>query len=187
MNAEPRDFIYGEKTELRRNLFDLFMVMDNCGGIEAIPEMEKFLNNRILSGFPEDILLAEMKEHLLNGEYEGVKLTEGTRERCLKWVNERGEQQLPVVHSIIPDNILDRLYQVGFIKKEPLKWMKSKALLAYFVEVANDELNLRRGEKRQVRPFEIIFNTKGLTGAKNDYKKTGVLPFGHKEIDKIFQ
>ncbi len=201
MKSKPSNFIYDDKAELEQNLFDLFIIMDCNGSLAAIPEMEKYLNNSVLSNFSEVELLAKLKEHLLNGEFNGVKLPKETREQCLKWINERGGQhreqclkwinerrkQQRLVNNIIPENILDKLEQKGLIQKEPLKWNKSKALLAYFVEVANDELNLWHGEKRQIRPFEVIFNIKGLTGAKNDYKKIGVLPIGYKEIDKIFK
>lgn len=90
---------------------------------------------------------------------------------------------------VIPNNILEALFQAGFvgnIKVRPLKWDKSKSLLAYFVDVANDKLNLKHGEKRQIKPFEALFNVKGLTSAINDYKKTGDYPVGYKDIDKLF-
>ena len=90
---------------------------------------------------------------------------------------------------IIPNNILEALCQAGFvgnIKARPLKWIKSKSLLAYFVDVANDKLNLKHGEKRQIKPFETMFDVKGLTSAINDYKKTGDYPVGYKDIDKLF-
>lgn len=90
------------------------------------------------------------------------------------------------LHSIIPEDILEKLEQGGFIKKEPLKWLKSKSLLAYFVDVANDKLNLKHGEKRSIKPFETMFNVSGLSGSINDYKKTGDLPIGYKVIDKMF-
>jgi hypothetical protein len=88
----------------------------------------------------------------------------------------------------IPDHILTALQQKGFIEATayPLKWLESKSLLAYFVEVTNDKLNLKHGLKRQIRPFETMFNKKGLTGRINDYKKTGQLPIGYKIIDEIF-
>jgi hypothetical protein len=91
--------------------------------------------------------------------------------------------------KIIPDNIWNELEKRGFIgnaKALPVKWLKSKALLAYFVDVANDKLNLKHGEKQRIRPFEMLFGVSGLVSAKNDYKKTGGLPVDYGHIDKLF-
>ena len=88
---------------------------------------------------------------------------------------------------IIPVEILQALEQNCYITQEPLKWLKSKSLLAYFVDVANDELNLKKGERRQIAPFEKMFNVSGLTGCINEYKnKTGQKPSGYNIIDDIF-
>ena len=89
----------------------------------------------------------------------------------------------------IPENILEELQRQGFIedaKSNLLKWKKSKSLLAYFVDVANDKLSLKHGEKRTIKPFETLFGVDGLTSAINDYKKTGGFPVGYKDIDKLF-
>jgi hypothetical protein len=71
-------------------------------------------------------------------------------------------------------------------------WLKSKALLAYFAERASEHLNLNQAEqdgKRKVswRPFEILFHTDGLSGARNTYvNKTGILPKDHETVDSLF-
>ncbi|MDR1223408.1 MAG: hypothetical protein LBL07_11110 [Tannerella sp.] len=95
----------------------------------------------------------------------------------------------------IPDallNILPDLQQAGCIENtedRPLKWLKSKTLLAYFVDVANENLSLKdSGERRKIKPFETLFNERGLTGCINEYKnKTGQLPNGYRDIDKLFK
>ena len=96
----------------------------------------------------------------------------------------------PPQQLIIPDNILNELKRLNYIEKVeayPLKWLESKSLLAYFVDVANDKLNLKKGQKRQIKLFEEMFNETGLTGCINEYKnKTGQLPQGYKDIDKLF-
>jgi hypothetical protein len=82
------------------------------------------------------------------------------------------------------------LQENGYIEDtttRPLKWLKSKLLLAYFVDVANDELNLKHGSKRRIRPFEELFNVEGLTVAISNYKKTGDLPIGCVDVDKLFK
>ena len=91
--------------------------------------------------------------------------------------------------QLIPDNILNKLQREGFIedaKNYPLTWTKSKSLLAYFVDVANDKLGLKHGEKRKIKPFETMFDVTGLTGSINDCKNKGQLPIGYKVIDEIF-
>jgi hypothetical protein len=92
----------------------------------------------------------------------------------------------------IPAAALQALQEKGFIENaaaRPLKWLgKSKALLAYFVDVANEKLKLKdSGGRRQIKPFETLFNETGLQNCINEYKnKTGQLPQGYTDIDKIF-
>ena len=91
----------------------------------------------------------------------------------------------------IPDYLLNEMQKRGYIEDKaakPLKWLETKSLLAYFVDVANEELKLKKGDKRQIRPFETMFNETGLIGCINEYKnKTGQLPHGYKEIDDLFK
>lgn len=83
--------------------------------------------------------------------------------------------------------IFEKLLEQGYAEKagDGYKWLKSKRLLAYFVEIANDTLNLRIGEKIQWGAFETVFECSDLRGAKNDYQKTGTLPVGYENIDKL--
>lgn len=72
------------------------------------------------------------------------------------------------------------------------KWLNSKALLAYFVDKASESLGLCKGEydgkpKTSWKPFEVLFGVKGLSGAKRDYQKTGTLPYGYNDVDKLFE
>ena len=94
------------------------------------------------------------------------------------------------VIELLPNMLLVKLQQSGCIKDitvRPLKWEKSKSLLAYFVDVANDKLNLKKGQKRQIKPFETLFNVLGLTDCINEYQnKTGQPPQGYKDIDNLF-
>ena len=87
---------------------------------------------------------------------------------------------------------LNVLQENGFIEnaaEKPLKWLKSKSLLAYFVDVANDKLHLQdSGGRKQIKPFETLFNVSGLAGCINEYKnKTGQKPQGYKEMDEVFR
>lgn len=72
------------------------------------------------------------------------------------------------------------------------KWFKSKALLAYFSDKASEYLGLCKGEydgkpKTSWKPFETLFGVSGLSGAKRDYQKTGTLPDGYSDVDKLFE
>lgn len=72
-------------------------------------------------------------------------------------------------------------------QRQPIKWLKSKGLLAYFVDIFNIEILVNGGIDRrtQWKPFEIIFDESTLRGAKNDWLKTGVTPIGYELIDDI--
>lgn len=98
----------------------------------------------------------------------------------------------------IPDNFLEKIYPylnilqqkkiIADATERPLKWSRTKSLLAYFADVANDELNLKdSGGRMKIKPFETLFNVSGLSGCINEYKnKTGQKPQGYEDIDKIF-
>ncbi len=92
------------------------------------------------------------------------------------------EQAKALLQSAIQNKLCDNNY----------KWLKTKSLLAYFADKASEYLNLGKGEydgktKTSWKPFETLFNIKGLSGAKNDYQKTGTLPDGYKNVDKLFE
>lgn len=92
------------------------------------------------------------------------------------------EQAKALLQSAIQNRLCDSNY----------KWLKTKSLLAYFADKASEYLNLSKGEydhktKTSWKPFETLFNIKGLSGAKNDYQKTGTLPNGYKNVDKLFE
>lgn len=72
---------------------------------------------------------------------------------------------------------------------QPIKWEKSKWLLAYFVDLFNCEFLGNDGIKKrtQWKPFELLFGETGLRGSKNDYQKTGSLPDGYKQIEVIIK
>ena len=89
--------------------------------------------------------------------------------------------------------LFNKAIECGFISKNKnlYKWLKTDALLAYFIDCANDHLELRKGNGRiQWKPFCIAFeitNNKNLRDAVNEYKnKTGSFPTGYKEINLLF-
>ena len=66
-----------------------------------------------------------------------------------------------------------------------LKWVKSKSLLAYFVDSICCKIKKHIEERTDWKWAENGFKVSGLIGAKNDFQKTGQLPVGSKEIDAI--
>lgn len=104
----------------------------------------------------------------------------------------KNDTQMPKeLSSTEAKEIIQKAIQAGLCDNN-YKWLKSKALLAYFAHVTSDYLNLGKGEhngRKYVswKPFETLFKIKGLSGAKNDYQKTGTFPYGSKDIDKLFK
>lgn len=72
------------------------------------------------------------------------------------------------------------------------QWKKTKALLAYFADLANEHLKLGKGEyggkaKISWKPFESLFGVSGLAGARLDYQKDGRYPDGYDQVDSLFK
>ena len=87
-------------------------------------------------------------------------------------------------------NILQKAIDAGFCDAN-YQWKRTKALLAYFADKTSEYLKLGKGEyggnlKTSWKPFESLFGVSGLAGAKRDWEKTGTLPQGYKDIDKLF-
>ena len=69
-----------------------------------------------------------------------------------------------------------------------LTWLRSKALLAYFVDKLHCELiNKKPDDRTQWKSFENDFQVTNLRGAKNDWQKDGKNPIGSKDIDAMFE
>ena len=69
-----------------------------------------------------------------------------------------------------------------------LTWLRTKALLAYFVDKLHSELiNKHCDDRTQWKSFENDFQETNLRGSKNDWVKTGSPPKGYKEIDAMFK
>ncbi len=109
-----------------------------------------------------------------------------TREQSLREATETLEK--------VPDYIWERLQEARYITREPLKWLGTKQLFAYFVAKACDTFEIKETflteksgliEVRILKAFEIIFNMPGLRGKIRDAKRFP--PAGYKEIDKILQ
>lgn len=73
------------------------------------------------------------------------------------------------------------------------KWQKSKILLAVFCSKMSNELDLGKGvdtnrmKRISWKPFEMLFEVKGLRGTLNDMQKTGQSPKGIEKVDGIFK
>ena len=86
--------------------------------------------------------------------------------------------------------LLQKAVKIGLCD-DSYKWLKSKALLAYFADKASEYLGLGKGEydgrkKVSWKPFETLFVLEKLSLAKQDYQKTGTLPSGYMDVDRLF-
>ena len=89
--------------------------------------------------------------------------------------------------------IFSKAIEAGLVSKTTggYHWNNTKALCAYFAELASEHLKLGKGihsgkTKISWKPFEIIFNMDGLCQAKRDYQNTGETPLGAEIVEKIF-
>lgn len=111
----------------------------------------------------------------------------------------KGDVELPNEKVDIPEelnndkakSILSKAINAGLCNNN-YKWLKSKALLAYFADLASEYLGLGKGEyngktKTSWKPFEDLFGIKSLAVAKQDFQKTGNLPYGNTEVEKLFE
>ena len=114
----------------------------------------------------------------------------------------KDKQKTGIQQCVIPSVVVGDLTLNGIIEPNTSKWLKSKALCAYFVqnvfEKADRECiskyknkytnnHFRRGERHKIEPFESLFGMKGLSGAINDNKKTESRPIGSDEIEEIIK
>lgn len=69
-----------------------------------------------------------------------------------------------------------------------LTWLRSKALLAYFVDKLHCELiNKNPDDRTKWKSFENDFQVPNLRVSKNDWQKDGKGPIGSKDIDAMFE
>lgn len=66
-----------------------------------------------------------------------------------------------------------------------LEWIKSKWLLAYFIDVLTNKVTNNSVGRTSWKWAENAFNQTNLRGSKSEYQKTGTLPANNKEIDTI--
>jgi len=143
-------------------LFDIIQAEKELTNPILIPQVQMPANtpSQLLGKIPERIVCA------LYSAMCKKKLIEPDEESFLFWFG---------VSSNAPAN-LKRLVWTG----------KSSSLLALFVEVANDKLDLMHGERRLIAPFEMMFGVSNISGSISDYKKRGIVPLDSKIIYKLF-
>lgn len=107
---------------------------------------------------------------------------------------EESHQNSPAYSGILPEKLVDDMIAKGLVERagNGLKWLKTKALLAYFAELASEKYGLGNGEyngkiKTAWKPFETLFGINGLSVARNDNLKTGTQPNGYRKIDELFR
>ncbi len=90
--------------------------------------------------------------------------------------------------------IFNKAIEVGLMRQEGegFKWVATKRLLAYFADRMSEHLNIGKGMltdgriKTSWKPFEDMFQEKGLSVAKKDYQREGQLPIGSDKVDSFF-
>lgn len=99
----------------------------------------------------------------------------------------KNDESLKIFQKAINDGIIVRY-------ESELVWKQSKSLLAYFADVMSEKFCLGKGVygeecmlKVSWKPFEVLFNQKGLAMAKKDYQREGRLPLNFAIIDKLFE
>lgn len=107
---------------------------------------------------------------------------------------EESHQNSQAYSGILPEKLVNDMIAQGMVERagNGLKWLKTKALLAYFAELASEKYRLGKGEyngkiKTAWKPFETLFGINGLSGARNDNLKTGTQPDGYSQIDELFK
>jgi hypothetical protein len=103
------------------------------------------------------------------------------------WTSQNPSKLQQTQSVIILPAITQMLEQVGCITQNPLQWLKSKSLLAYFVVGMCEKYKFKHGQKRMIKPFENMFNVHGLTGAINDIKKVSTPPADYEIINDILK
>ena len=143
---------------------------------------KEFYNIRIIIMF-EQLYINLMKfRDLIFDEIESLK----QKEQKIYKVQTDTKQTNKTDYQIQTE-ILQALETTGIISQNPLEWLKTKSLFAYFVDCMNEKYNLKHGEKREIQQFECMFGITGVTSAINYYQKTGNLPIGHEMIDNILK
>lgn len=103
-----------------------------------------------------------------------------------------GKKSLPLVLDNAKANDLLQKTITAKLCDDTYNWLKTKALLAYYVDRASEYLGLCMGEydgkpKTSWKPFETLFGIIGLSGSKRDYQKTGTFPNGYRDVDRLFE
>lgn len=149
---------------------------------KAMQSMNKMINESQREGA---IMLNISEVYVFNKE----------RIRALKALKEELLKEKVYIPEGLNNNkaksILSKAINAGLCDNN-YKWLKSKALLAYFADRVSEYLELGKGEydgkvKTSWKPFETLFGVSGLSGAKRDYQRTGTLPDGYKDVDNLFE
>lgn len=142
--------------------------------------------------------LEGLKRHIQNYDRFNIETIKNQQTKELNQIKKDIERLKKEVFTL-PEE-LDTAKAKGLLKKaiaagicdDTYKWLKSKALLAYFADKVSEYLGLGKGEydgktKTSWKPFETLFRINGLSGAKRDYQKTGTLPDGYSDVNKLFE
>lgn len=146
------------------------------------------LLNRMNINIPDDFI-TDYEKRDQTGIIIGALKMFGSQNKKPKPLNQN--KPLNTMTSSQKEIIFLKLKETGYFieSNNNYQWTGSKALLAYFVDVASDILKLRPNNNRiPWKPFEQLFNITGLSSSRNEYKnKTGSLPDGYEKINSLFK
>lgn len=167
------DIMSDSNNEYRMQVFSL--VEEGC-----ISQAEA---NTILRCIALIVREINLRTEMLQGIFAGLRQCAISSKRSVNIPNElTTEGAVKLLNGAIEGGLCDIDY----------KWLKSKALLAYFADRASDYLGLCKGEyegkpKTSWKPFETLFGISGLSVAKRDFQNTGSPPIGCCDVDKLFE
>lgn len=105
------------------------------------------------------------------------------------------QQSKPAYKCILPDELINKAINAGLIERTEngLKWIQTPSLYGYFIDIANNKLDLRRSNgTRKWTIFRFIVNHESLLAtarqAVNDYTNNGANPpEGDDIVNKLFK
>lgn len=153
-------------------------------------------NKVVVEGLPQHKAtgkLIETRNNLLD-EIELMLISAKNKTQQPKQDNKNTQASIPPeLQTDEAKHILSKALELKLysVENNIYTWNKSKSLLSYFADLASEYLQLGKGVyddrvKTSWKPFETLFNVKGLAGARKDYQRTGTLPIGYEIVDKIF-
>lgn len=154
--------------------------------LEGVQAKKDYLHNYIIN----------TKQMLSNDILEMMELELRRLERMPERKSQDGLQASSPFHTEKAKVLITKVIEAGLAERtiDGLKWKETKQLLAYLAEKASAYLSLSSKHDKDGnlttawKPFENLFNMKGLKGAKQNWMRlnTKFEPTGYKKVDALF-